>query len=418
MSTDWSTMNKVRVTTQKREEYLFLLLILFIFTLLHGCYPALKEEVQYPEQALIPIDSGYPEFEDDMDFSSLEQALRRNIEYLDRLDPEYKFVYGPHTYTSRQVRESQDTILSVIQDNPDINALKTIIRKDFQVYRAAGRVGNRKVLYTGYFEPLYEASLTPDEQYRYPIYQMPDDLVKIDLSLFRKDLSGMTIVARIEGKDVLPYFSRREIELENVLKSKALEIAWLKDPVDVAFLHIQGSGRLLLPNGETICVGYHASNGRPYQSIGRYLIDQGCLTKEEMSMQRIREYLSSNPEIIDEVLNHNPSYIFFRILDGEPLGNINVPLTAGRTIALDDKLFPKGGLCFISSEKPVVEEGQIKEWVKFSRFALNQDTGGAINGSGRADIFWGNGPYAELAAGHMKHEGELYMLIKKFPLEP
>ncbi len=402
---------------KKREEYHFLLIILF-FIFLHGCYPALKEEVQYPEQALIPIDYGYPEFEDDLDFRSLEQALRRNIEYLDRLDPEYKFVYGPHTYTCRQVRESQETILAVIQNNPDLNKLKTIIRKEFRIYRAAGRVGNRKVLYTGYFEPLYEASLTADEQYKYPIYRLPDDLVKIDLSLFRKDLSGEMIVARIEGKNVLPYFSREEIELKNVLESRALEIAWLKDPVDVAFLHIQGSGRLQLPNGETICVGYHASNGRPYQSIGRYLIDKGYLTEEEMSMQRIREYLSLNPEIVDNVLNHNPSYIFFRILEGEPLGNISVPLTAGRSIALDDKLFPKGGLCFISSEKPVVEEGRIKEWIPFSRFTLNQDTGGAINGSGRADIFWGNGPYAEMAAGHMKHEGELYMLIKKFPLEP
>jgi membrane-bound lytic murein transglycosylase A len=190
-------------------------------------------------------------------------------------------------------------------------------------------------------------------------------------------------------------------------------MAWLKDPVDVAFLHIQGSGRLRFPNGEILSVGYQASNGWPYQSIGGYMIKENYVSKEEMSMQKIREYLSDFPETVHEVLGHNPSYIFFRILDSDPQGNIGVPLTPGRSIALDDKLFPKGGLCFISTQRPVLEGGQIKEWISFSRFVLNQDTGGAIQGAGRADLFWGSGLYAEIAAGHMKHEGELYFLVKK-----
>jgi membrane-bound lytic murein transglycosylase A len=144
------------------------------------------------------------------------------------------------------------------------------------------------------------------------------------------------------------------------------------------------------------------------------MLDRGFLDKKEMSMQSIRTYLTKHPDIIDDVLNTNPSYVFFRILKTGPLGNIGVPLTPGRSLALDYRLFPKGALAFIICRKPVVDShGRITRWVPFSRFVLNQDTGGAIRGAGRADIFWGSGPYAELAAGHLKHEGELYILIKK-----
>ena len=406
-------MKRKRFISKKVSGLSLAWIFLFISVIFCSCYPAFREEVQTPEQALISVDCGFPKFYDDMDFHLLEQALLRNMDYLNRLDPGYKFVYGPHTYTCQQVRESQEIILKIIQNTSDSQALNRVIRKDFNVYKAAGRIDSGKVLFTGYFEPLYEASLTPDEAYRYPIYRRPDDLIKIDLSVFRKDLEGEMIVARIDGNKVVPYYSKTQIETENALEERGLEIAWLKDPVDVAFLHIQGSGSLRFPNGETISVGYQASNGWAYQSIGRYMIDQNYVTKEEMSMQKIREYLSDHPEAVEEVLSYNPSYIFFRILDSEPIGNINVPVTPGRSIALDNRLFPKGGLCFISTERPVLEGGQIKEWIPFSRFALNQDTGGAIKGSGRADLFWGKGLYAELAAGHMKHEGELYFLVKK-----
>jgi len=144
------------------------------------------------------------------------------------------------------------------------------------------------------------------------------------------------------------------------------------------------------------------------------MLDKEFLTKKEMSMQSIRRYLSEHPAKVKEILNYNPSYIFFRRLKTGPLGNISVPLTPGRSLALDSKLFPKGALAFISCKKPTINSrGEITDWNEFSRFVVNQDTGGAIKGAGRADIFWGNGPYAEIAAGHLKHDGELYILIKK-----
>ena len=199
-----------------------------------------------------------------------------------------------------------------------------------------------------------------------------------------------------------------------MLEGRGLEIVWLKDPVDVAFLHIQGSGRVKLPGGKELSVHYKTSNGRPYRSIGRYMIERGFLAREEMSMQAIRRYLTENPEILEEVLNHNPSYVFFEEVGEGPLGSLGVLLTPGRSIALDPKVYPRAALGFISCQKPLVnDQGEITGWTPFSRFVLNQDSGGAIKGPGRADIFWGSDPYAELTAGHLQHDGDLYFLMKK-----
>jgi membrane-bound lytic murein transglycosylase A len=393
---------------------LSVLLMLWNIFFLTGCYPTLTTEPTGPDQALVPVRFFKPTFHDDMDLSSLRLALERNLTYLDRLDPNRIFNYGPHQFTCRQIRESQKALLNALAMNPDEKALNDFIRSHFRIYRAVGRVGNRQVLFTGYFEPIFEGRLSKDSTFRHPIYRRPEDLITIDLSQFNKKFRGQSIIARIEGDRVLPYYTRAQIEVEEMLTGRELEIAWLKDPVDVAFLHIQGSGRIRLENGAFLSVGYQTSNGRSYRSIGRYMIEKGYLTRENISMQRIRSYLQSHPEITAEVLNYNPSYIFFRPIHEGPFGNINVPLTPGRSVALDAKLFPKGALCFICTQRPVInDENEIINWIHFSRFVLTQDTGGAIKGAGRADIFWGSGPYAELAAGHMRHEGELYVLIKK-----
>jgi len=379
-----------------------------------GCYRSLRKEAQRPEEALREVQLFAPKFHDDMNTDSLMLAVRRNLEYLGRLAPETVFRYGSHEFTCQQVRESQEAFLNLISKGLDEGQLSREIRKTFRVYRATGQVGNRRVLFTGYYEPVYEGSLSPDETFRYPLYRPPDDLIKIDLSLFREKFKGERIIARIEDKKVLPYYSRYQIEAERVLKGKGLEIVWLKDPLDVAFLHIQGSGRLRLPNEKEFLVHFQVSNGQPYRSIGRYMIERGFLLREEMSMQAIKKYLTENPEVRDEVLNHNPSYVFFEKVENGPLGSLGVLLTPGRSVALDSTIFPKGALGFISCQKPLVnDQGDIIGWTPFSRFVLNQDSGGAIKGAGRADVFWGNGPYAELTAGHLQHDGNLYLLIKK-----
>jgi membrane-bound lytic murein transglycosylase A len=391
------------------------ILIALTLVVLCSCHPALREEARRPAEALVPVRFFLPEFGDDLDPVSLELALKRNLEYFSTIPADRAMEYGPDAYTCREVTESQKAFLSMISQGLAPEELNRRVKREFKVYRAAGRARNRKVLFTGYFEPVFEARLQPDETFRFPIYRKPDDLIKIDLSAFSEEFGGKSVVARIEGKKVIPYYSRRQIVVGKALEGRNLEIAWLKDPVDVAFLQIQGSGRLELGEGKAISVGYAGKNGHPYHSMGRYLVDRGLLKKEDVSMQSIRAYLEEHPEVVDEVLNDNPSYVFFRSLgDGPVLGNLNTPITPGRTVALDSRLFPPGALGFIQCRKPVVNaQGEVTGWKDFARFVVNQDTGGAIRGAGRADLFWGRGPYAEVAAGRMNHEGDLYILIKK-----
>ncbi len=392
-------------------RYLSVVLILLITG---GCYPLIKKEVREPAKALKRVSYCWPRFQDDMDKDSLALAVERSLQYLNRLEDRTVLTYGPDKFPVEHVRSSLTTFLLMIKQNSDVNELNRELREKFLLYKAAGWRGNKKVLFTGYFEPILDGALEPDSVYRYPIYRMPDDLLKVDLGLFRPQFSGERIIARIDGQRAVPYYTRKDIVEGKVLEGKMLEIAWLQDPLDIAILQIQGSGIIRLPDGNTIRVGYSASNGHPYKSIGRHMIDQGYIEDHEVSLQGIRAYLEDHPDLKEEVLNYNPSYVFFRLLDEGPLGNIGVPLTPGRSLALDDRLFPKGALVYACCQKPTVEkDGDIVGWTPFCRFLLNQDTGGVIKGAGRADIFWGNDPYAELAAGHLKHEGELYFLVRR-----
>jgi len=390
------------------------ILLLSGMLFLLGAYPFYDTGESHPETALQPVRLSYPQFTDDLNFKHLSLAIRRNIAYLKRQRPTKRFTYGPHQFTSRHVIKSQEAFLSLVTQPLSADEFNRILNKQFHLYRASGQEGTRKVLFTGYYAPLFDASLTRDAVYKYPLYRKPDDLVRIDLSLFKDKFKGEQIVARIGEKNVLPYYTRYEIEVGKVLAGKSLEIAWLKDPLDAYILHIEGAGRLRLPDGSIMNVNCTASNGRPYRSFGRYLLDKGYVTPDQLSIENIRHYLSNHPQVYHEILNDNGSYTFFERVENGPMGNINVPLTVGRSLALDARLFPKGALAYISSRKPTLDRsGQLTGWTDFSRFVLNQDTGSAIKGAGRADLFWGSGPDARTAAWHQKHDGDLYVLIKK-----
>jgi membrane-bound lytic murein transglycosylase A len=218
----------------------------------------------------------------------------------------------------------------------------------------------------------------------------------------------------VDNNRFVPYFTRHEIDTLGRLKGKGHEIAWVKDPVDLFFLHIQGSGLLRLEDGRLLHLNYAASNGRPYTSIGKILLDLGKIREEELSMQRLRRYLFDHPEEREDLLARNERYIFFRIARDGAIGSLGVPLTPGRSIATDSRLFPKGALAFIVTQRPILDDaGNLVGWQPVSRFVLNQDTGAAIRGSGRVDLFFGNGPEAGAAAGHMRSTGRIYFLLKK-----
>jgi membrane-bound lytic murein transglycosylase A len=371
--------------------------------------------VTKPEDALARLSSWRSvAARDDGEFKDAAVAARQSLEYYKKLPPDTLFFMGPDKATALEmVATLQSFLLIVENDSLTTDQKVDRIKKDFVFYRAVGSNSSGKVLFTGYYEPMLSCRVTGNETFRYPIYRRPDDIIEIDLAQFGNGFPKSRLFGRLDNKKIVPYYSREEIDRKKVLANKDLEILWCSDIIDIYVLQVQGSGKVDLGDGNILSVLYDGANGRPYKSIGKYLIDSGAMTKDNMSMQSIRAYLRTHPDKLADVLNQNPSYVFFRLDMGPSLGNINVPLTPGRSIATDSKLFPKGALGFIAAQKPVIENGIIKSWVPFTRFVLNQDTGGAIKGPGRADLFFGQGAEAELTAGNFQHEGELYFLMRK-----
>ena len=351
---------------------------------------------------------------DDREFKDIAAAARQSLEYYKKLPQDTVFFLGPDKVSARDMAVTlQNFLLIVENDSFTYDQKVERIKNDFTLYRSVGSDGSGKVLFTGYYEPMLSCRITGDATFRFPLYRRPDDIIEVDLTLFGNGFPKSKLLGRLANKKVIPYYSREEIDKKKALAGKDLEILWCSDIVDIHFLQVQGSGRVDLGDGNIMSVLYDGANGWPYKGIGRYLIDTGAMTKENMSMQSIREYLRTHPDQLTTVLNQNPSYVFFRLDTGPSIGSIGVPLTPGRSIATDSKLFPKGALAFIAAQKPVIENNVIREWVPFTRFVLNQDTGGAIKGAGRADVFFGYGAEAELTAGYLQHEGELYFLMRK-----
>ena len=390
-----------------------LVLTLALAVFIAGCPAPLK----MPPEELVLIRKStfsYPDFHDDLELDGLEHSILKSLEYLERVPVDRTYQFGQDRFDAAHMKQSLRHFLDFIRTNPSRRELTKFIRSNYIVYQSVGRNQRGEVLFTGYYEPHLNGRLDRDEEFQYPIYALPTDLMKIDLSPFSEKYKGQSIVGRYTDQTVVPYHDRREIDEEKALVGKADPLVWIKDPVDVFFLQIQGSGKVFLDTGEVINVHYHGTNGRPYRAIGGLLIEEQKILREEMSMQKIRAYLQDHPEEMAAVFNYNPSYVFFKIESEGPLGYINVLLTPGRSIALDRRIFPPAALAFIQTKKPMVDSaGQIDSWTDCNRFVLNQDTGGAIRGPGRADLFWGNGPYAEIAAGNLQHTGTLYFLILK-----
>ena len=294
-------------------------------------------------------------------------------------------------------------------DNPDHKQAREFYETWFSPHTVHGADGKATGLITGYYEPLLFGSTEPDEDYRYPIYRRPENLLKIDLSDVYPELKGKRIRGRVEGNRVIPYFSREQIDSEqNPLEG--LELLWLNDRDDVFFLHIQGSGRIKLTDGRTVGAGYADQNGHPYVAIGRVLIERGELEREEVTLFTIREWLRDNPDQARALLNENPSYVFFEIRESVkegPIGSLTTPLTPERSIAIDPAVIPLGTPIWLQTTLPDNPEQPL------NRLYIAQDTGGAIKGPLRADIFWGNGDRAEQMAGIMKQPGKFIALLPK-----
>ena len=380
-----------------------------------GCVPTVPERPGAAPPVLETVEpDNLPSFADDMDYDGLAAAIQQSLTYFSRVPDDRRFRFGPTEVDKSHMIQSLAVFRDFIADRPDRDQLNRFIRERYLVYRSIGRPPDDDVLFTGYFEPLYPGSLTPSSTYAIPVYGRPEDLVTVNLADFSPDWAGKRLVGRVEEHRLVPYYTREEIQREGALKEKAPVIAWMRDPVDLYFIQVQGSGRIQTPEGQRVSILYAAQNGHSADLVGRHLVRENKVPLEEMSMQRIRRYFREHPEDVDPMLLQDPSFVFFRIGDTGPLGNLGVEVTPGRSIATDRRLFPNGALAFIDTHKPLVTgQREIGQWAPLKRFVLNQDTGGAIKGPGRADLFWGSGEYAENAAGHLKHPGDLYFLVLK-----
>jgi len=290
----------------------------------------------------------------------------------------------------------------------DESAARTFFEELFQPYRVVNKDGDSHGLITGYYGPELDGSREKTDMYRYPLYRQPDDLLVIDLSQLYPELGRYRLRGRVVGNRIVPYFERGEIDSgENPLSGQ--ELFWVKDPVELFFLHIQGSGRIRLPDGKRMMVGYANQNGHPYRSIGKLLLERHEMTRDQMSMQNIRRWVEKNPDAGRELLAENPSYVFFRKLPEDiqsPPGALGIPLTPLRSLAVDPRTIPLGAPVFLSTTYPGTD-------FPLKQLMVAQDTGGAIKGEVRADFFWGMGNDAGKVAGKMKQDGQLWVLLPK-----
>ena len=276
----------------------------------------------------------------------------------------------------------------------------------YEIRNAAGPDG----LFTGYYEPMLHGSLERVKPYLIPIYARPADLISVDLGAFKAELKGETVMGRVSGDKLVPYFTRAEID-KGMLKDSP-KVVWVNNAVDAFFLHIQGSGEVILPDGKVLQVGYAAANGRAYTAIGRELIKRGALDSKNVSMQTIRAWLEAHPDDAPGVMDVDESFVFFHTLDtAQPLGAEGVELTPTRSMAVDRKLIPYGAPIWLDAEAPD-KQGRLQ------RLMIAQDTGGAITGAVRGDFFWGSGADAADKAGIMKSKGRDYILLPKSVTAP
>ncbi|MBI4055012.1 MAG: MltA domain-containing protein [Elusimicrobia bacterium] len=348
----------------------------------------------------------YPAFLDDLDLASLPKALQSTLDWWEAVDPKTPIPFGGQTVLAERIQKTFRRFLQLLAQSP--SRLPQEIPKEFLIFESVGEGESGAVTWTGYFEAQIEASRLPQSSYRFPLYRRPPDLRH-------------------------PYFTRREIDLEGALTGQNLELAWALSPAEVFFLQTQGSGWLKLPDSQAgpqtrvepalpdhsrvpqeVRVLFAGHNGHPYRSVRQRLIEEGKIPPDSTASQVLQYLKSQSPAVQYEILAHNPRYSFFQLSaqDSPPTGTLGLPLTPGRSIAIDAAVLPLGALGFISSTKPVAdEEGRLLRTEPFTRFGVTQDTGGALRGPGRADLFWGRGVRAQAEAGAMLFPGKLYFLL-------
>ncbi|MBI5428091.1 MAG: MltA domain-containing protein [Nitrospinae bacterium] len=348
-------------------------------------------------------------FSDDLDKASLIQAVENQLAAMADAGPD-PVRLGKLVITRDRLKETLTEFLGLLKKDLPPEEWSRQIRDRFVFYEAGDGTGNA-VAFTGYYAPVLKASRFQTEEYAYPLYSMPENLLKI-ARVGRKDPSDTDKEYRAVYR--ARNLTREEIDAHQALANQNLEIAWVRDAIEGFFLHVQGSGILEYVNGTRESVQYVGSNGYPYAGIGRLMIEDGLLKKGETSMQGIKKYLKNHPDDIPKYFFRNKRYIFFKLTDDLPRGSGGGVLVPNRSIATDKSWYPAGGLAFVVGQKPVLDDAdEIAGWKKFSRFVVDQDTGAAIQGPARADLYFGTGDRAGAAAGYYMARNKMFYLVKK-----
>jgi membrane-bound lytic murein transglycosylase A len=336
------------------------------------------------------------------DRASLVAATHESLRYFERLPDDRPIAFGSASVSAREMRASLTGLLDLLATNPSPPALAQELDRRFVAYRARAPEG---VLFTGYYLPTLPARRTRDAHFRFPVLGRPPDLVTVGLAdLGAPCACRESLVGRVVNGGLKPYFSRREID-EGAGRGGTV-LAWVEDDVGLFFLQIQGSGVLTFPDGSSRTIGFAASNGHPYVSIGRVLVERGALTLDQASMQGIRRWIDAHPGERDRVLHANPRYVFLRELNGPPVGSLGIAVTGGRTIATDPSVYPPGALALVRVPPAASSPG-------ITGLVFNQDAGAAIRGPGRVDVYLGAGDDAATTAGRLRSPGELYFLAPR-----
>lgn len=335
-----------------------------------------------------------------LDLTDLRTAIDHSVNYLRKPSSRQFFPVGEITHS--RALESLNAFAELLDSGLAGAQLNQTIRDKFDIYISVGCDDRGTVLFTGYYTPIFDGSLVRTERFQYPLYKQPDDLVK--------GPTGEILGRRMADGQISTYPPRAVIEDSRMLQGK--ELVWLSDPFETYIAHVQGSAKLRLPNGELITVGYAANNGHEYQSVAEELVKDGRIPADRMSLSAMIDYFKRYNDQVDKYIRHNARFVFFKKEDGPPLGCLNEPVTAFRSIATDKSIFPRASLAFISTILPRAVGGSAVKQL-YSGFALDQDAGGAIRAAGRCDVYMGQGDMAGQLAGQTYQEGRLYYLFLK-----
>ena len=334
------------------------------------------------------------------DLMDMKTALAKSLNYLSKPSSQGYFPIGDVTH--QRAVDSLKEFQSMLESGLRGDKLNAAIREKFDVYISVGCDNKGTVLFTGYYTPIFDGSMTKTEKFKYPLYKMPPDLVK--------DAKGEILGRQIGEGKYEPFPARQELEKSNMLNG--LELVWIGDPFEVYIAHVQGSAKIRLPNGQLTGVGYAANNGHEYKSLSKEMVSQGKISGQQMSLSAMIAYFKQHPDEVASYTAMNPRFVFFMEEKGNPRGSLNEEVTRLRSIATDKSIFPPASLTFISTRLPYAKDGTMSDRI-FTNFAFDQDTGGAIRAPGRCDIYIGIGDEAGKRAGGIYQEGKLYYLFLK-----